>query len=383
MKSDKIQYSLFKERNLEKRYLPPTLLKSIIETRNYEFTILGKSYENRDIHLMSLGNGKKEVLLWSQMHGNESSATRAMLDIWNFLHSTHSLAQKIKEEITIDYIPQLNPDGAEYYTRRNAINIDLNRDFLHNQSTELPILKAQASKKDYKFLFNLHDQRSIFHPKGKKHPATLSFLSPSMNQERDLTDSRVDAMKLIMSMYNELSPILSDGIARFTDEFYPKATGDNFQKLNFPTILIECGHFPNDYDREKTREYTFYAILSALKAIAEDSWQDNNHIDYQNIPENSNKAFDFIYRNVKIKNQFNESVTDIGILYQEILNNNSIEFRAVIAEIGDLSDSFGHVDIDTSKQVFNGLESDLPKLNSPANFKIGDLLIENGKIVNR
>ncbi|MXV38406.1 DUF2817 domain-containing protein [Flavobacteriaceae bacterium Ap0902] len=381
MKNLKIDYSLFKERNLENRYLPPSLLKSILRSNAYDFSILGKSFQGEEIFLITQGSGKKRILLWSQMHGNESTATRAMLDIWKFLHSTHPMANHIKHEITIDYIPQLNPDGAEKYTRRNAVGIDLNRDFLAKQSIELPYLMNQVKKHPYHFLFNLHDQRSIFHPIGSKHPATLSFLSPSFNKARDVNLVRENAMKLIASMTNALKLSLPQGIARFTDEFYPKATGDNFQNLGKSTILMECGHYPNDYARNQTRVYTFYALINSFKAIADDSWQEQKITDYLSISVNNDKAYDLIYRNVKVKNQDRECSLDIGILYKEKLVDNQIQLKAYITEIGDLSDCFGHKEYDAHHQIFKAEESDYPELGSAANFKLGDKSVENGLLI--
>lgn len=73
----------------------------------------------------------------------------------------------------------LNPDGSEKWTRRNALDIDMNRDFLKESSPEIKILKKIAKEKKYDYALNLHDQRTIFTTDGV-HPATLSFLSPSL-----------------------------------------------------------------------------------------------------------------------------------------------------------------------------------------------------------
>ena len=40
----------------------------------------------------------------------------------------------------------LNPDGSEKWTRRNALDIDMNRDFLLESSKEFPILKKIAKE---------------------------------------------------------------------------------------------------------------------------------------------------------------------------------------------------------------------------------------------
>src|SRR5512140_2302876 len=48
-------------------------------------TEIGRSYEGRPLRLVSAGKGKTAVFGWSQMHGDESTATMAILDILNFL----------------------------------------------------------------------------------------------------------------------------------------------------------------------------------------------------------------------------------------------------------------------------------------------------------
>jgi hypothetical protein len=46
--------------------------------------IVGTSAEGRSIHHLTCGEGKTTILLWSQMHGDESTATMALFDLFNF-----------------------------------------------------------------------------------------------------------------------------------------------------------------------------------------------------------------------------------------------------------------------------------------------------------
>ena len=70
-------------------------------------------------------------------------------------------------------------------------------------------------------------------------------------------------MNVIVAMNNLLQKVIPNHIGRYTDEFYPTATGDNFQKLGFNTILIEAGHYPDDYDREEVRKFNFLHLFKA------------------------------------------------------------------------------------------------------------------------
>lgn len=71
-------------------------------------------------------------MLWSQMHGNESTATMALFDLFNFLEGKgdqyDTFRQLLNSQLRLKFIPMLNPDGADVFKRRNALDIDLNRD---------------------------------------------------------------------------------------------------------------------------------------------------------------------------------------------------------------------------------------------------------------
>ena len=63
-----------KHENLKK------IIKEIVSNSKIKLDVLGKSLEGREIFHLSLGSGKTKVLLWSQMHGDESTATMALFD---------------------------------------------------------------------------------------------------------------------------------------------------------------------------------------------------------------------------------------------------------------------------------------------------------------
>ena len=65
------------------------------------------------------------------MHGDEPSATPALLDLADTLLASDAPEHRaILEGLTLLMVPMLNPDGAERYARRNAQAIDINRDAL-------------------------------------------------------------------------------------------------------------------------------------------------------------------------------------------------------------------------------------------------------------
>ena len=141
---------------------------------------IGKSEENRNIYQVKMGNGNKKILIWTQMHGNESTGTKSVIDFINFINtSKNKIANQILSNCTIKIIPILNPDGAEYYTRFNANAIDLNRDAIDRKAKESSLLRKLLEDFTPDFCFNLHDQRTIFGVEGTTNPATLAtFTKP-------------------------------------------------------------------------------------------------------------------------------------------------------------------------------------------------------------
>ena len=53
---------------------------------NVSSQVVGTSAEGREIRQLTFGSGPTTVLLWSQMHGNESTASMALVDIVRFFH---------------------------------------------------------------------------------------------------------------------------------------------------------------------------------------------------------------------------------------------------------------------------------------------------------
>ena len=208
----------------------------------------------------------------------------------------------------------LNPDGADKYTRVNANEIDLNRDAVDKTAKESKLLRKVLEDFNPSFCFNLHDQRTIFGVEGTKNPATISFLAPSEEITRAITQGRKETMNIIIAMNGLLQQIIPNHVGRYTDEFYPTATGDNFQKLGYNCILIESGHYYNDYNREKTREYTFYSLLQGLHHIATQN-DFTSYKDYFTIPNNK-KMFRDVVNREKSKNEVYQ--------YRDFVENNKL-----------------------------------------------------------
>ena len=336
------EYLNYKEKSIQGRYVTNEKISAFFNNRAsfIQEDVLGESVEKRRVKSYTIGTGKHKILMWSQMHGNESTTTKAVLDLVNLLSEKNEIATHILETCTLKIIPILNPDGASAYTRVNANLIDLNRDAQNRTQPESVILRKVYEDFKPDFCFNLHDQRTIFNVGETDKPATVSFLSPAQDEERNVTSTRITAMQLIAAMNETLENFIPNQMGRYDDGFNANCIGDTFQMLNTPTILFESGHTVGDYEREDTRKYMFYAILTAVVVIAKDQINKYTKEAYFNIPENNKLFFDILIKNASEINQsFNG---DIGILYVETLKDETIVFVPKIEKTGDLSNYFGH-----------------------------------------
>ena len=359
-----------KEETIEGRYLTLESIEPLLKklNSNNQLSIIGKSVLEKPIYKYQIGDGDTKIFLWSQMHGNESTTTKALFDFLNLLNSGTDLAKKLLSAFTFYAIPILNPDGAKLYTRANANSIDLNRDSQDLSQPESKVLREafESFKPDY--CFNLHDQRTIFGVSDTGKVATVSFLAPSYNEERGINDSRLKAINLIAGIDSVLQQYIPNQVGRFDDSFNINCIGDTFQSLGVPTLLFEAGHFSNDYIREKTRKYIFISLLSSFTILSENDIVINGINKYLNIPQNKPVFYDFMYKNVKINYDGIEKITNFAAQYKEELIENKIHFNAYIVEIGELEGYYGHFEYDAMEATYKDDFDNFPKLNQKADF---------------
>src|SRR5690606_13352261 len=144
---------------------------------------------------------------------------------------------------------------------------------------------------------------------------------------------------------------------------------DTVQNMGIPTVLIEAGHYPNDYQREETRKYVFIALLSALNHFSDDNL-DKKFLEYFNIPNNSIFFFDFFYKNVKFNYDNKQIITNYAVQFSERVEDNQILLEAYLEEIGDLHGFAGHFEYNAKNGEYSDDFLNYPQINQKANFKI-------------
>lgn len=341
--------SIFEER-LQGRYITLTHIHPILEDYKtiFDIQILGSSEKGKDISLVTIGKGHIKIFIWSQMHGNETTTTKALFDFLKFMTIKSDLQQHILDFCTIKIIPMLNPDGAAAYTRENAKGIDLNRDALLQTQVESRLLRKVFEDFYPDVCLNMHDQRTIYGVANINMPATVSFLAPSADEEKTISKSRKEAMSLIVAMRNELNKHIPNQIGRYDDSFNANCVGDYFQSKEVVTILFEAGHFPGDYQREKTRNFIFISLIALFKRLCDEKRSNTHYSDYFLIPENRAN-----YRDIHIKNAKLDTVeqpVSIFIQFEEKLDTNKIQFIPIISAIGEDKNLIGHRKINAKQQ---------------------------------
>jgi len=374
----------FKHADLQK------VLDSVKEKPGFNITQEGFSTNGLSINLITWGGGPCRIFLWSQMHGDEATATMAIADLLNFL-SEKDQFQEIRDLLakncTLYILPMVNPDGAAVFTRYNAMGIDINRDFLRQQSPEGRILRKLRDDIKPHFGFNLHDQSTTWSAGNTGNPATISLLAPAYDVALSINPIRERAMQVITEINDTLLKIIPEHIGRFDDEYDPRAFGDNFQASGTSTILIEAGGFYNDPEKQYIRKLYFKAILSGLISIADESYLKARTEDYFSIPENKKLHFHILLRNCKLQKNGIAYTMDVGLIAEEKISEDqlSVSYTYLIDELGDLSHYYGYKELDC--EFFTLLETKKLKCGEPANIIVRDgpnilLTLEAGVLTN-
>ncbi len=342
---------------------------------------VGESVEGRTINLVQAGTGSYHVLLWSQMHGDEPTATAALIDVWSYLarHRDEPFVRRILSSLTLDIVPMVNPDGAERFQRRNAQSIDVNRDALRLQTPEGRALKAVRDRYQPKIGFNLHNQNWRTSVGDPPRPASISLLSVAFDEARSGSPGRTLTKKICAVIRDAIEPFASGQIGRYDDEFEVRAFGDNITLWGTPVVLIETGAWPSIEPDPALVSLNFVAILSALDALATGTAERADPRRYESLPVNESRNLYLLVKNATVINGAGVPpfVADIGVIatrrVREAQGQRQLQLVTTIEDMGDLRTSGGLRTIDatgmtvvplTADAIEDGQIVDLPEWRS-------------------
>ena len=332
-------YLQIKAAGLDKAQLTYADIAPLLQQQQHNpalrFSQLGQSLLGTPIWQIDIGNGPVKVLAWSQMHGDESTATASLLDLFALLSTAEGQhwLQGWQDKLTLRVIPMLNPDGAAAGSRFNSMGIDINRDARALQTPEGRLLMQAATAFKPDFGLNLHDQNR-FHAVGDSHKqATISLLAPAFNAAKDIDAARSKAMQLIADMAQVLAHELPGHLAKYDDTFSWRSFGDTFAGMGISTVLIEAGGHPADDNRQVARRLISQLLVMSLNSIASDAYRQQPLTAYQQIPFNRDGGIkDLLIDKLQIASNGHTAQVDLAI-------DLDIEAakHARIRDLGDLS----------------------------------------------
>ena len=304
---------------------------------------IGKSILGRPLRAITFGNGPTKVLLWSQMHGDEATATMALADIlaWMTASNADGVRDRLASSLTVMMVPMLNPDGAERFQRENAVGIDINRDARKLSTPEARALKAVHTRFKPDFGFNLHDQNARTRVGRTGPQAGIALLAPAADSSRGWPPLRARARLIAAGLARDFNSQIPGRVSKYDDTFNPRAFGDLMGVWGTSTILIESGAMPNDPDKQGLRRLNVAMILRTLDAIATKSYEQNDPTDYEKLAFNTGGALDLLVRGGSIVLPGMAPIAaDVAINFEDPVARTGGRIR----DVGDLS---GSIAVDT------------------------------------
>ncbi len=314
---------------------------------------VGRSFGKREIYQIEWGKGATRVMMWSQMHGDEPTATSALIDMFAFLQKNRDKAwvKKIEETLTIRAVPMLNPDGSELYQRRNLQGIDINRDARNLQTLEAQLLKKLRDEFMPHIGFNLHNQQGLTTVSGTTNQAAISFLVVEGNPALSNKEGNERNKRLTAAMIIALQNFIRGNLGRYVDSYNPDAFGDKFSDWGTNAILVETGALYGK-DEMFLVKMNFIAFLTALNALADGSEKNLSPINYDILPNNaSGNLFNFIFRRANIINRNGETVqTTVADITVNRLRRRASQFAlSFVQSLGNFFNARGLEEYDVSR----------------------------------
>lgn len=312
---------------------------------------VGVSNANREIFQIEWGRGPVKVFLWSQMHGDEPTATSALIDMFTVLQRNRDAdwVKKLSEKMTIRAVPMLNPDGADMYQRRNLQGIDINRDALDLKTPEARLLKRLRDEWSPAIGFNLHNQGALTTAGRTYRQAAISLLVVFGDEAKTLTPGLARNERIASAIVLALQQFIPGNIARYSDEWTPTAFGDNFSAWGTPVILIETGALYGKGEMYLVK-MNFVAFLTALQSLSTGSESMQDPTVYRRLPENTSGGLvNFVFRQANIitsRSAVSPMVGDIAAVTER--RRASFSAPTTIRGVGNIGDRRGLEEYDAS-----------------------------------
>lgn len=210
---------------------------------------IGRSVEGRPIDAVTVGHGRKTLLVLTQVHGDEPVGTEAALALLRQAAAPTPAGAALRDGVTLVVVPRINPDGWERYQdrdfadgldpRRNSNDIDLNRTFGPSEidlalAPEAAAVQELVADTDPDLILDFHHQVSYANDAG------LVTMSVLWGTHPDVAPAVADDGRRATAVIGE--SLAGSGHANVS--LYPRSdtatTARNGLSLDgYPTVLVE------------------------------------------------------------------------------------------------------------------------------------------------
>lgn len=180
-----------------------------------------------------------------------------------------------------------------------------------------------------------------------------------------------------MSLWRNLEKSIPGRVARWKDEYEPRAAGETFQRKGISTVLIEAGGYRNDEEKQYVRSLYFESLLFSFVQIARQDYKNEDKEVYHCIPLNNKEIFHLLIKDCVLLVAGSVIHADIGLNYSEEyeLSTEHCQKTYTVADLGDLSTWSAYEVIEAEGRHVEGRV----KVEEVADFSIrnatGELLI--------
>ncbi len=203
---------------------------------------IGKSVEGREIFALFFSKdefgkdkSKLRVMFFAQQHGNEQSGKEGALLLAKELLKEQN--KYLLDKLDFALIPQVNPDGSEINKRRNANNVDLNRNHLLLEEPETQALHNLFNKFNFEVTLDVHE----YYPYSQEWKE-FGYYKRADEQLGSITNPNV-SKEIIQYSKERVLPFISQWLQSKNYSFNEYVVGGppNIERLRHSTVDINDG----------------------------------------------------------------------------------------------------------------------------------------------
>ncbi len=297
--------------------------------REFAVESVGTSNQGRDIHLARVGSGDADVMFVTQQHGNEPHGTEAALSMLQYLASGSTSVDDLLEEVTVNVVPRVNPDGSEpelfqrynvdpdapardtsegFFTSPDAgVGWDVNRyhwpdwtesDLYQNRPDEYPenpVPEAQAvvdavAEVDPLWVVDVHNQGTYVTDDGEM--ITTSMFWPIA--EGVPTDAQNLSKQLVRHAYDHVSKFGYAEATQYPGGTYPGIARNSYGLQGYGSVLVEIRGGVGQKSNGKLTRLALEIMTSVVDGTADGSVFEVDPDGAEEIPERG----DYYYRDL-------------------------------------------------------------------------------------